>query len=356
MIGGPRRGCWWAGRWPGGVAAASGGSPSPTGRRLVRDQRAGRHRGGGADQSGSRRCRSAGRSATRGRTRSPPRRGASAQQVAQAQQQVTQAEQALAADETWTPTPPLQDHQALTDAQNSVNSAAATLSADEAKQAQDCAGRGASSPACSPGHPEGQPGPATAQPGQPAAGLGPAQRGPRSAPRPRPRSSPTTPRSSRPRPTWPSSQPTAATSGATYTWLPEGGRHHQRGPAGLLTQRPARAAAVRLGRRLPGVLRRHGRRRRRGPADPRPDRPRLRGRADPEQPLLVGHGGGRAALADRARAAGDRRPSCWVRWCSSPGPIRVTSVTPSVGPGGRRREWAAEAGARSSTPPAPRRW
>jgi hypothetical protein len=75
--------------------------------------------------------------------------GTSAQQVAQAQQQLTQAQQALANDETMNSYSATADDQALTNAQNGVNAANATLSADETKAAQACAGRGASSPACS---------------------------------------------------------------------------------------------------------------------------------------------------------------------------------------------------------------
>jgi hypothetical protein len=75
--------------------------------------------------------------------------GASAQQVAQAQQQLTQAQQALVNDETMNSYSATADDQALTNAQNGVNAANATLGADETKQAQACAGRGRSSPACS---------------------------------------------------------------------------------------------------------------------------------------------------------------------------------------------------------------
>jgi hypothetical protein len=74
--------------------------------------------------------------------------GASAQQVAQAQQQLAQAQQALANDETMNTYSATADDQALTNARNGLDSANATLSADETKQTQDCAGRGASSPAC----------------------------------------------------------------------------------------------------------------------------------------------------------------------------------------------------------------
>ena len=75
--------------------------------------------------------------------------GASAQQVAQAQQQLTQAQQGLANDQTMNSYGATADGQALTNAQNNLNVATATLSADKTKQAQACAGRGASSPACS---------------------------------------------------------------------------------------------------------------------------------------------------------------------------------------------------------------
>jgi hypothetical protein len=74
--------------------------------------------------------------------------GASAQQVAQAQQQLTQAEQGLATDQTMNSYGATQDQNALTNAQNGLNSAEATLSADQSKETQACAGRGASSPAC----------------------------------------------------------------------------------------------------------------------------------------------------------------------------------------------------------------
>jgi Putative peptidoglycan binding domain len=74
--------------------------------------------------------------------------GASAQQVGQAQQQLTQAQQALANDQTMNSYGAVADEQALASAQNSVNAATATLSSDQTGQAQACAGRGASSPAC----------------------------------------------------------------------------------------------------------------------------------------------------------------------------------------------------------------
>jgi Putative peptidoglycan binding domain len=77
--------------------------------------------------------------------------GASAQQVAQAQQQLTQAQQALANDETMNSYGAAADEQALANAEGSVNAATSTLTLDQAKEAQVCAGPGASSPACSAG-------------------------------------------------------------------------------------------------------------------------------------------------------------------------------------------------------------
>ncbi|HEY3810277.1 MAG TPA: peptidoglycan-binding domain-containing protein [Acidimicrobiales bacterium] len=74
--------------------------------------------------------------------------GATAQQVAQDQQAVTQAQQALAADETTEADSTSADDQAEAAAQSTATSAANTLSADQAQEATDCAGRGASTPAC----------------------------------------------------------------------------------------------------------------------------------------------------------------------------------------------------------------
>jgi hypothetical protein len=74
--------------------------------------------------------------------------GATPQQVAQDEQQVAQDQQALTADQAAASDTATADNQAVTAAQNSVTTATSTLSADQAKQAQDCAGRGASSPAC----------------------------------------------------------------------------------------------------------------------------------------------------------------------------------------------------------------
>ena len=70
------------------------------------------------------------------------------------------------------------DDQAVTAAQTNVNTASATLSADQAKQAQACAGRGASTPACSQDTQKVSQDQPPVEPGRPAAGLGPAQRGP----------------------------------------------------------------------------------------------------------------------------------------------------------------------------------
>jgi hypothetical protein len=75
--------------------------------------------------------------------------GASASQVAQDQQAVAQDEQSLSADEQAQSDAASADAQAAAAAQTNVNNAQSALSSDEAKQTQDCAGRGASSPACS---------------------------------------------------------------------------------------------------------------------------------------------------------------------------------------------------------------
>jgi hypothetical protein len=74
--------------------------------------------------------------------------GSSPQQVAQAQAQLAQAEQALANDRTMNSYGATQDQAGVTNAQDVVGTADATLSGDEARQVQACAGRGASSPGC----------------------------------------------------------------------------------------------------------------------------------------------------------------------------------------------------------------
>jgi hypothetical protein len=130
-------------------------------------------------------------------------------------------------------------------------------------------------------------------------------------------------------------------AGGVYTWLPGPGQVIKQDqpvysisndPVPLLYGSVAAYRAVRC---------RHVRRPRRGRADPRPDRPRLRRRAAPEQPLLPGHRR-RRSNAGRARSA-CRRParSCSARWSSSPAPSgsrrsRRRSATP-VGAGGRHR-------------------
>ncbi len=75
--------------------------------------------------------------------------GASPQQIAQDQQAVTQAQQTLSADQTSGANTTTTDSQAVSSAQNSADTAAAALSADRAKEQNDCAGDGASSPTCS---------------------------------------------------------------------------------------------------------------------------------------------------------------------------------------------------------------
>jgi hypothetical protein len=75
--------------------------------------------------------------------------GTSAQQLSEAQQAVTQDQQALSADEQAEADAASADDQAIAADQTNLGSASATLSTDQAKQAQDCAGSAASSPACS---------------------------------------------------------------------------------------------------------------------------------------------------------------------------------------------------------------
>jgi len=74
--------------------------------------------------------------------------GASAQQVTQAQQAVTTAEQTLAADETSGSDTATADDQQVTSAQDTLSAAAAALSAIQVAESSACAGRGASTPAC----------------------------------------------------------------------------------------------------------------------------------------------------------------------------------------------------------------
>ena len=75
--------------------------------------------------------------------------GASAQEVDQDQQAVTKDQQSLSADEQAESDASTADNQAIAAAQSGVGAEQSTLSADQATQAQDCAGSGASTPACS---------------------------------------------------------------------------------------------------------------------------------------------------------------------------------------------------------------
>jgi hypothetical protein len=74
--------------------------------------------------------------------------GSSPTQVAQAEAQVAQAEQTLANDETMNSYGATQDQTGVTNAQNALDTADANLATDEARQAQACAGPGASSAGC----------------------------------------------------------------------------------------------------------------------------------------------------------------------------------------------------------------
>ena len=74
--------------------------------------------------------------------------GATPQQLTQDQQAVTQAQQALSTDQTAQADAATADAQAVAAAADSTNTANATRATDQAKEATDCAGRGASTPAC----------------------------------------------------------------------------------------------------------------------------------------------------------------------------------------------------------------
>jgi hypothetical protein len=74
--------------------------------------------------------------------------GASPQQVAQDQQAVAQAQQALSADQTGQSDAAAADEQSDMAASAAAATQAATLAEDQAHEASDCAGRGASTPAC----------------------------------------------------------------------------------------------------------------------------------------------------------------------------------------------------------------
>ncbi|HEY3842604.1 MAG TPA: peptidoglycan-binding protein [Acidimicrobiales bacterium] len=74
--------------------------------------------------------------------------GAGAQQVDQGQQAVTQDQQALSADEQAESDASAGDNQAIASDEANVNSDRLALSSDQAQQAQDCGGPGASTAAC----------------------------------------------------------------------------------------------------------------------------------------------------------------------------------------------------------------
>ncbi|MGH9055333.1 MAG: peptidoglycan-binding protein [Acidimicrobiales bacterium] len=75
--------------------------------------------------------------------------GASAQQVAQAQQAVAEDQLTLSGDQQSESAKATADNQSIAAAQTNLTTAQSTLSADQANQAQACAGSGASTPACS---------------------------------------------------------------------------------------------------------------------------------------------------------------------------------------------------------------
>jgi Putative peptidoglycan binding domain len=75
--------------------------------------------------------------------------GASAQQVAQAQQTVTQDQQALSADEQTASDASTANNQAIAADRTNVNAASTNLNSDQATKTHQCARKGASTPACS---------------------------------------------------------------------------------------------------------------------------------------------------------------------------------------------------------------
>ncbi len=75
--------------------------------------------------------------------------GTSPQQILQVQQVVIQDRQALSADEQAASDASRADDQTIAAARMSVNTASAALRSDEAKKIRDCSGKGASTPACS---------------------------------------------------------------------------------------------------------------------------------------------------------------------------------------------------------------
>jgi Putative peptidoglycan binding domain len=74
--------------------------------------------------------------------------GASAQEVLQDQQTVTEDQQALSADQQSESSAWTADDEAIANAQSAVTVDQSTLSADQASETQDCSGSGASSSAC----------------------------------------------------------------------------------------------------------------------------------------------------------------------------------------------------------------
>ena len=74
--------------------------------------------------------------------------GASAQQVAQAQQAIAEDQLTLSADQQTVSAKATADSQSVAVAQTNLNTAQSALSADQTAEAQDCAGSGASDAAC----------------------------------------------------------------------------------------------------------------------------------------------------------------------------------------------------------------
>jgi hypothetical protein len=149
--------------------------------------------------------------------------GSSASQVAQAQQAVTEDEQALSADEQAGSDTSAAGRQAVTADQAMVSIAAAALSSDQAQEKKDCAGAGASSAACSSDAQKvsGDQGTLTQARQQLATAQSAAKTGDDQA---QGKAGADQVKLQGDQATLASLQPTAVNPGTTYTWLPNAGQ------------------------------------------------------------------------------------------------------------------------------------
>ena len=245
--------------------------------------------------------------------------GTSDEQVGPGQEAVTQDQQALTADQTAESDTSASDTQALAAAQTNSVTALPPSARTRPPRPRTAPGRGR------PARPAART--ARSQRRSDSADPGPAATGQRRGPpRPvtrtkaRPRSPLTRSSSEATKPRLASGETTAQNPVTTYTALPRVGEVISQDQSVYSVSNEAVPLLYGSIAAYRGVLRRHVRRRRCGRADPGPDRPRLRRRADPEQPLLLGHRRRGRTLAERARSAGDRRDPARRRWSSSPAP------------------------------------